>query len=371
MMWALLSVALVVGIFGNKWLPKLDYVALVVHIVGFIIVVACIGALSPTRASNHDVWGTWYNNGYSTQGVSFLVGLQGIVFAWLGADGPIHMAEEIKNASRVVPWSLMASIFINGTLGFGMLVAVLYYGPFGEDLLDALGSPTGYPYLAILQYATGSNAGALGLAFIIVFMSSLATLMIFTAATRELWAFSRDKGVPGASILSQVHKTSKLPLYCYAITATVTALLALINIGSSVAFNAIISLTIAGYFGSYAFPIALLLWRRVQAVMGRGPELPWGPWRLGTWGGIIINTIGLAWLAIIFVFSFFPIEPLPGLTVQTMNWSSLAYGIITLFAVAFWFVHGKRMFKGPVRDAAGGDIEPVLGWGESVQSRVA
>jgi hypothetical protein len=82
---------------------------------------------------------------------------------------------------------------------------------------------------------------------------------------------------------------------------------------------------------------------------------------MGRWG-ILVNAIGLAWGIVIFFWSFWPIVPMPYLTVALMNWSSLAYGAITILAMVFWFVHGKRSYHGPVRDASGGDIEPILAW---------
>jgi choline transport protein len=37
-----------------------------------------------------------------------------------------QMAEEIKNASTVIPKAIMISIFLNGTIGFAMLIAYLF-----------------------------------------------------------------------------------------------------------------------------------------------------------------------------------------------------------------------------------------------------
>ena len=353
--YAMLVFAALFGTIGNRFLPKLEGIALAIHILGFIVVVVCLAVLSPSKATTSEVFEVWLNNGYSTQALSFMVGLQGITVAWIGADGIVHMAEEIRNASRVVPWCMVLSIGVNGILGFGMILTVLYYGPTGDALQAALDSPTGSPFEAIFAYAAGSVAGGIGLSVIVGFMTGMAVTNAFTAASRELWAFSRDRGVPGSTTLSKVHKQYHLPLWSILVTAFVTLVLAPVNIGSSVAFNGILSLAVAAYLGTFILPISLILWRRIYA-----PEsLPWGPWRLGRYG-ILINIISLCWVLVIFTFSFFPFQPLPGLTVATMNWSCLAYGALMLFSLAFWFGYGKRTYRGPVRDLSG-DMEVVMG----------
>lgn len=68
------------------------------------------------------------------------------------------MCEEIRNASTVVPQTMIASLMINGVLAFGMLVAVLFCI---GDITAAVGSPTGCPFIEIFTQATASKAGQL------------------------------------------------------------------------------------------------------------------------------------------------------------------------------------------------------------------
>jgi choline transport protein len=44
----------------------------------------------------------------------------------------------------------------------------------------------------------------------------------------------------------QVHKKRKIPIWAIALTTVTNALLGLINVGSTVAFNAVVSLVVAG-----------------------------------------------------------------------------------------------------------------------------
>jgi amino acid transporter len=66
-------------------------------------------------------------------------------------------AEEIENASTVIPTSMLASVLLNGILGFSMVIALLFCL---GDITKALGTETHYPYIEVYRQATNSNAGA-------------------------------------------------------------------------------------------------------------------------------------------------------------------------------------------------------------------
>lgn len=111
------------------------------------------------------------------------------------------MSEEITNAARAVPTSIMLSVLINGSLGFGMLLAMLFCL---GDIETALQSPTGYPFMAIFLQATGSVAGTAVMSSIVTTMGITTSVGMLATASRQLWSFARDRGVPGWRIWSQV-----------------------------------------------------------------------------------------------------------------------------------------------------------------------
>lgn len=67
------------------------------------------------------------------------------------------LAEEIENASTVIPKSMLASVTLNGSLGFGMVIATLFCL---SDAEAALKSPTGFPFIEVFLNATESRSGA-------------------------------------------------------------------------------------------------------------------------------------------------------------------------------------------------------------------
>lgn len=219
-----------------------------------------------------------------------------------------------------------------------MLIAILYCI---GDIDAALHTPTGYPFIEIFTQGTSSIVGGTTLSAGLVTMFTFATVADVASASRQLWAFSRDNAVPNARLISYVHPKLKIPLVSIGITGTISCLLSLINIGSVTVFNAIISLTIAGFFGSYLIPFTLLLYTRIKH-----PErLPFGPWRLGKYGPFI-NAFAIGWSVLVVFFSFWP--TMVPVTPQNMNWSVVLYGAVVIFAGVFWALHGRKVYKGPV-----------------------
>lgn len=131
-------------------------------------------------------------------------------------------------------------------------------------------------------------------------------------------------------------------MFAIGITAVCNACLALINIGSTVAFNAIISVLAAGLFSSYLITIGLLIRKRLV-----GEPLHFGPWQLGKWG-LPVNIIAWLYTLLVMVFSFFP--PAIPVTAMTMNWSCVVFGGIVMFGLMYYAIIGRKQYKGPVID---------------------
>lgn len=111
------------------------------------------------------------------------------------------MSEEITNASVAVPTSIMLSVLINGSMGFGMLIAMLFCS---GDLEKALSSPTGYPFMSIFYQATGSIAGTAVMGSIVTTMGATTSVGMLASTSRQFWSFARDRGIPGWRVWSKV-----------------------------------------------------------------------------------------------------------------------------------------------------------------------
>lgn len=95
----------------------------------------------------------------------------------------------------------MLTLVINGSLGFGMMLAVLFCL---GDLDAALESPTHFPFMEIFLRATGSTAGAAVMISIVTALAMCANVGFLASASRMMWSFARDRGLPFWRILSKV-----------------------------------------------------------------------------------------------------------------------------------------------------------------------
>ena len=353
--WGVILFGVSVNTVIGRWLPKFEGLILILHIFGFFAIIIPLVILGP-HAQPSQVFKTFINGGeWPTNGLSFFVGLLGNVYAFFGADGAIHMSEEIKNAAVVVPKAIVFSIVLNGLLGLGIALALLFCI---GDIEAALHTKTGFPFIEIFYQAVQNLTGAALMTSIIITLSLCATVGIVASASRQLWAFSRDRAVPGWEHIQRVNSKSAIPVLAVFLTTGLACVLALIVLGSSTAFNDIVSLSVVGLFGSYFLVASLLFWRRLRGDIKLypssadaltnlpGKELTWGPWRIPGVFGLMTNSFAIIYLIIIFFFSLWPPTNHP--TASTMNYSSLMFGGTMIFSVLYYFFRARKVYKGPV-----------------------
>ncbi|KAF4547736.1 Amino acid permease-like protein 6 [Elsinoe fawcettii] len=293
--------------------------------------------LAPKTASE-DVWIRFQQtSGWPTMGVVALVGLVGPVLTLIGPDSAVHMAEEIKDASRILPRAMMCAWALNGVTGWIMSITLAYcLGP----LENALAPTYNFAYIGTFYNATGSITGTTVTASVILIMQFCNIVTCMAGASRQMFAFARDSGMPFSQTLQKVHPKLKVPVNTIIITWFITCLLSLINLGSSVTFNAIGSLTTTALLSSYIFSIACIAWRR-----SRGQPLLPCRWSLRQWG-LPINLFSVVFLTITFLFACFPLG-IP-VMLMTMNWASLIFGGVSIFAIVFYIAHARSSYVAPV-----------------------
>ncbi|KAI6782512.1 amino acid polyamine transporter I [Emericellopsis cladophorae] len=361
MLWLCIFIAVIINTVVSSMLPKLEGMILVLHILGFfgvMITLVTFGA----NGDAADVFLTFRNEGmWPSQGLSWFVGLLGCVFSFVGVDCSFHMCEEVQNPSIAVPRSIMTSICINGAMGLAMIISMLYGA---TDIDAAINSPTGYPFIEIFHQATGSRAGTAAMTSLIIVMTLSAIVGVIAATSRMFWAFARDRALPFSSTLSKVDARTNVPVWAIAITSVISCLIGLINIGSAVVYNAIISVAVSGLYSSYLITGALLLYRRcgrgfkmpdpsvlpalADTAAGEGQELAWGPWHIPGVLGIVNNAFACCFMVIVWFFSFWP--PQTPVAPDSMNYASLMTGGVALFSVVYYFFWAKREYKGPVME---------------------
>jgi len=345
-------------------LPKIESILLVIYILGFVGVMVPLVWLAP-HGSGSFVFTTFINDGgWSTQGLSFFVGISANAFAFLGADSVYHMSEEIQNAAIVVPRSIVWSIVLNGVVGLSMYIAILF--SLG-DLKAATDTHFIYAFIEVLLQATKSTAGSAVIVAILIIVDLGLVIGVVAASSRMLWSFARDRGLPGWRQISKVDSRTSIPVVAIVATTITSILIGLISIGSPVAFNDVISLTVSGLYASYFVACILLLWRRCTKSIkdiseldanddrrwntnlpGSAGNLVWGPWRVREPFGTFINAFACVYLIVVFFFTFWP--PATPVTPKTMNYSSLVMGSVAIISGLYYVLRAHKVYTGPVVD---------------------
>lgn len=99
------------------------------------------------------------------------------------------MAEEVSNAGRAVPIAIVSSYAGNAVAASVIISLFLWSMP---DVDAALNSPTGFPFIYVLQQA--GQKWAEGVTILIAFIAFAGCTGCNAAASREMAAFARDKG---------------------------------------------------------------------------------------------------------------------------------------------------------------------------------
>lgn len=244
------------------------------------------------------------------------------------------MSEEVRKARHAVPRAMFWSIVMNGALAYGMILVILFCAGDVNDLLSS-----GYPLLLICINATQSvKAGSamVGLAMIVTLSCNLGSI---ASASRLTWAWSRDGALP--AYFAKIDPKHRIPVRSVWLPVFIVMLLALLNIGSSIAFNVIVALSTLGLYQSYLMAIACMIWARWDKRVE-----PSG-WSLGSWG-VYINIFAVIYSAYIMVFLCFP-SFLP-VTAEGMNYALPINAFVQLCAVAWWFLWGKKNWRGLNKD---------------------
>ena len=252
-------------------------------------------------------------------------------------DAAAHLAEEIPHAARNVPLAMVGSVLANGVLGFIYCLVIL----FGlGDLGSLLETTTGFPFMQLFLNATGSPAGATVMSLVPTLIAVAANTAGLTSTSRTFWAFARDNAIPASEFFAHVDTRLRIPVRMVVLVSFLQLLLGFVYLGSTTAFNAVISMAIIGMYLSYALPIAYMLF------CGRGLGGPQpGPFKMGHVMGMLTNSVALIWLIAAMFFStwpnFYPV------TAQNMNYSIVVLAGWVAIGAVYYVVHGRHVYEGP------------------------
>lgn len=248
------------------------------------------------------------------------------------------MAEETKAAGLSVPRAMFWTVIINGIIGLIATISFIFAIP---SVSDAVNDPSGFSMIYVFNLAAGTN-GAICLTMVQLVLLMFGNIAYQAATARQTFAFARDGGFPMSGWISKVNPHRRLPVNAVLFSAAFTILISLINLGSSDAFNAILSLAAVAQMGTYGISISCVLYRRITA-----PHLlPKAEWGLGRWG-IPVNAIAVAYAWFVWFWMFWPMA-IPIVPVASMNWAIVMFFGVLFIGAVFYALKARKTYFGPV-----------------------
>jgi amino acid transporter len=351
----IMAVAAVINIFSSHLLAIVNNISVWWHVFGAAAVILILVYVPSRHASLHDVFAKTINNSGMFSGATsgagwlfFVLPISVILtqYTITGYDASAHLSEETNRAANAAARGIWQSIFYSGVGGWILLLAFL----FAVQDSDAV-SKGGGAVAVIFNQAMSSHwvAGVLLISTAGQFFCAVASL---TSSSRMLFAFSRDRAVPGWRWWSSL-SSKRVPAYGVVVSAVIAALITLpalvaVDINgapSPVAFFAVVSIGVVGLYLAFAAPI----YYRWKA----GDRFSTGSWSLRAhykW----MAPIALIEIVVTSIIALFPTSlggaPWdPSFAWKYVNYTPLLVGGVLVLLWIFWHASVKKWFTGPIK----------------------
>jgi amino acid transporter len=288
-------------------------------------------------ALTHFVNGTTFHWPIYAALLGLLVGAE----TFTGYDASAHLTEETRQPGEAAPRAMVRAIAIAAVIGTFMIGSLNF--AIQNYTSEAAGTKTSNAVGDILVDAVGVGFGkvlvvAIAVALLIAVNGNL------TSNSRMIYAFSRDfarvddgRTHAVSRKLSEVHTGSRVPRYAVWVAVLGACLLGVLNLWSTVAFNAAITINVIGLYTAYAIPVFLRL--------RLGDEFQRGPWHLGRWSRVI------GWTAVVWVVAadilFVLPETNPVFSASTFPYTLPVFVVVIGGAALWWRLSAHKWFVGP------------------------
>ncbi|QNN54269.1 amino acid permease [Nocardioides mesophilus] len=357
-----LAIASLLNIFSGHLMAVMNNVSVWWHVVGALAIVLILAFVPDNHQSIGYVFTERFNNsgydGGSNSSVMYWLlvmpfGLLLTQYTITGFDASAHLSEETHSAADSAAKGIWRSIAYSAIGGWILLLAFLFAVP------DAAGGGPDNAGVGAggVAYIFTSSLGA-NIAALVLFISAagqfFCTTACMTSASRMLFAFSRDRAVPGSQHWSKV-TARKVPAYAVMLVAVVSALITLpalveVNIGTAAdplivptAFYAVVSVAVIGLYLAFLIPI----WQRWRL----GDAFEAGTWNNGAkykW----MNLVAVIEIAVISIYFILPFVPQGVPFSENFSWKFVNYApfltIGSLLLLALWWqLSARKWFTGP------------------------
>lgn len=323
--------SLVVCTFANRFLPTVDICCATWTALTILVVLIALSVSADTGRHSASYALAHYDKSFAGWGnFTFFIGLLPAAYTFSAIGMISAMAEEVPKPAVKVPRAISLAIPVGGIAGLFFILPICFTLPPLEEIVNA---PGGQALPFIFHKVMGSPGGGLGLTFLVLVITLFCSISITVAASRATWAAARDDAIPLAKLWARVDSRLGVPVWSLILLTGIQMLLGLINLGSTSAFTAFVSVGVIALAVAYAMPIFFsLLHGRV--------EVQKAPWNCGRVIGTAVNCLALMWIGFELVLFSMPMA-LP-VTPVTMNYASVVFmGFLTISAI-WYFVYARK-----------------------------
>ncbi|MFD8389498.1 amino acid permease [Streptomyces sp. NPDC059680] len=337
---AILLLHAVLNLFGVRLVSLLNSVSVWWHLAGVALIVGALAIVPDHHRPVSFVFTKFVNDtGWHNPLYVAAIGLLLAQYTFSGYDASAHLSEETSQASVSAARGIVRSIWASWIAGFVLLAGLT----FAIQNYDATrNTATGVPPAQILLDGLGTG-GASALLLVVIVAQLFCGNAEVAAASRMVFAFSRDGALPGSQLWRKVSGRTQTPAAAVWLSVVVAGLLALPSLYSTTAYNAVTAINVIGITPAYAIPVLL----RLRA----GDRFRPGPWQLGRWSRPI-GWIAVIWVACVTV--LFCLPQASPVTVDTMNYASVALAVVLVLATIWWYI-ARRSYGTPTAAAYGSD----------------
>ncbi|WP_301463643.1 amino acid permease [Loigolactobacillus coryniformis] len=232
-------------------------------------------------------------------------------------------------------WGVFLSVAISGIFGYILLALVTM--SIKNPLAVAQSGDNAF--MTVIQQAVGGTIGQ-AILWLVTIAMWFCGLSAITSASRIVFAFSRDNGLPFSKLWAKVSPRYHTPAAAIWLVSGIAFLSSL----SDNVYAIVTSLSVIGLYSSYFIPIVLKIRARLRGAWTAADD---GPWNLRKWS-MPVNLIACLW--IIFLVSLMIISPS---TITLTKHLTLHYAtgeifiaVIVLLCLDYYF-SARKKFAGP------------------------
>jgi amino acid transporter len=301
----LLLIALAVNYSGTRNLARIAKTGLAAELIGVIALGLFLLLFRREQPFSvfFDSLGAGGGSGYL--GTFLAASLSGL-FLFYGFEACGDVAEEVADPTRRIPRAMILTILVGGVSGLTSYAGYVLAAP---NLQEIVNGEDPDPIPSILESSLGTVGAKVFLVVTVVaFVSCVLSLQ--AAGSRLLYAFARDRMLPGSGWLGHLSSRHAVPTNALLVVCVVPALICLFVFWQPDSLARVTAFAVLGIYIAFQAVVLAALRQRLKGWR------PAGLWNLGS-AGLVVNVLALAYgiFAIVLL-----VKPAPGTETFLDRW---------------------------------------------------